>query len=118
MGQLVNAVGLKKNSFGKKIGVSPTSIGYIIGEKQNKPSFDLLEKIANTFPALRMEWLIRGEGSILKTTGESDSDCQDELKQLGLKFQDLQRDYDRLQLSYDRQVRLNAAAMGTSIEGQ
>jgi transcriptional regulator with XRE-family HTH domain len=109
MGQLVAAVGLKKNSFGKKIGVSPTSIGYIIGEKQNKPSFDLLEKVAKAFPEVRMEWLIRGEGSILKASEENDSDCREELKHLGLKFKDLERDYERLQLSYDRQVRLNAA---------
>ena len=54
-----------KRSFSKQIGVSPTVIENVMGTRQGKPSFDVLEKIcsnANISP----EWLLTGNGDMLR----------------------------------------------------
>lgn len=64
--QVIEAEGLTNNSFAKRIGVSAASIGYITGERQSKPGFDIIEKIASAFPDINMDWLVRGYGLMRK----------------------------------------------------
>lgn len=85
---------------------------------RTRPSFELLYKIATVFPDVRVEWLIRGEGAMLKTSDAADADCREELKQLGLKHQDLEGEHERLQLSFARQARLLAALGGPGAAGE
>jgi transcriptional regulator with XRE-family HTH domain len=54
--------------FALKIGANPTTISEIFGKRQNKPSVELLQKIADAYPQLRPEWLLLGEGEMLKST--------------------------------------------------
>jgi repressor LexA len=54
--------------FAMKIGANPTTISEIFGKRQNKPSVELLQKIADAYPQLRPEWLLLGEGEMLKST--------------------------------------------------
>lgn len=67
---LIKALGKNSNSFSQEIGVSNTHIYYIVkgnktlGGKKNKPSFDLLSKISETFPDVNLEWLVNGRGSM------------------------------------------------------
>lgn len=52
--------------FALKIGVHTTTINEILGRRQNKPGFDMLHKVLLAYPLLRAEWLMLGEGEMLK----------------------------------------------------
>jgi hypothetical protein len=59
--------------FALKIGARPGQISEVLGERRAKPSSDLLEKIGIAYPEIRTEWLLLGEGEMLKS---ADSDAQ------------------------------------------
>ena len=55
-----------KRAFANAVGIVPTVVQNIVGTRQGKPSYDVIEKIcvnANVSP----EWLLTGEGSMFKT---------------------------------------------------
>lgn len=57
---------LNKNSFSKEIGMSSNvTIGRILNEDRN-PHPSTLQKIVDRFPQIDYEWLLTGEGSMLK----------------------------------------------------
>ena len=54
-----------QSSFAKAVGVTPTVIANVVGARQGKPSFDVMEKVcanANISP----DWLLTGNGSMVK----------------------------------------------------
>ena len=53
--------------FARRIGVRSGVVGDMFGKRRNKPSFDVLAKIASAYPQLRVEWLLSGEGEMLKS---------------------------------------------------
>lgn len=58
-----------KSAFASAIGVGATVIQNIVGARQGKPSYDVIEKIcanANISP----EWLLTGNGDMLKSTAK------------------------------------------------
>ena len=58
-----------QSAFAKAIGVTPTVIANVVGARQGKPSFDVISKIcANA--NISAEWLLTGNGSMLKPTTE------------------------------------------------
>lgn len=67
---LINALRMNKNSFGKFIEMSPQSIHHILGERQSKPSSEMLEKIIRSVnnlestKKLNSDWLLVGEGEM------------------------------------------------------
>ena len=62
-----------KRAFAKSAGVSATVIENIVGSRQGKPSYDVLEKIcANA--NISAEWILSGEGEITK--GEKQRDLK------------------------------------------
>ena len=56
---------LSLSEFADEIEVQRSSISHITSGR-NKPSLDFLMKIKNRFPELEWEWLIEGEGEMLK----------------------------------------------------
>lgn len=53
--------------FAESLGVSPAVINnYTNGKQQSKPGFDMLYKICKTYPQVQIEWLISGQGEMLK----------------------------------------------------
>lgn len=56
-------------SFAKKIGVIDQTVRGIVVQKRNKPGFDLLAKVIQTFSWINAEWLMTGEGEMIKTAG-------------------------------------------------
>lgn len=55
--------GNNQSSFAKAIGVTPTVIANVVGSRQGKPSFDVMEKVcANANISAR--WLLTGKGSM------------------------------------------------------
>lgn len=55
-----------KRAFANAIGVAPTVVENVVGTRQGKPSYGLLEKIC-AIENISIEWVITGEGSMLKS---------------------------------------------------
>ena len=55
------------NSFSKHIGIdNNVTIGNIVNTRLNKPSYDVIQKILQTFENISADWLITGKGKMLK----------------------------------------------------
>ena len=54
-----------KSLFSKKIGVSPSVIGNITGEREGNPSFEVVQKISYAFVSVNTNWLLTGRGDML-----------------------------------------------------
>lgn len=63
---LLDKLGMNKNSFAVKIGVTPTTVGNIV-RSITKPSFELIERILDAFPKVSEKWLVRGIGPMFIT---------------------------------------------------
>lgn len=60
---LIEELGYNKNSFSKALGLSNNvTIGNIVSNRGNKPSFDVLERILQKFDSINTEWLMLGKG--------------------------------------------------------
>jgi len=64
MSSLIEALGMNAFQFAQALGVTSTQI-YNCVNGRNAPSFDLLSKIAITFPTVNLPWLLTGKGAIL-----------------------------------------------------
>jgi len=76
---LIKALNMNRNSFGKLTGVSAQTIQNTIGERQSKPSSEILEKIlvaVNNLESVRQlnsEWLLTGKGEMFLDTKPKDN---------------------------------------------
>lgn len=53
---IIDELGYNKNSFSKALGLSNNvTIGNIVSNRGNKPSFDILEKILQKFDSINVE---------------------------------------------------------------
>ncbi|MDY3979660.1 MAG: helix-turn-helix transcriptional regulator [Tidjanibacter sp.] len=57
--------GLTANKLSLMLGIQPSSISHIIAGR-NKPGYDMIVRLIETFPAYNPEWLLTGKGSMLK----------------------------------------------------
>lgn len=54
--------------FADSLGVKPAVINnYTKGKQQSKPGFEVLNKIANYYPDVNIDWLLTGRGEMLKS---------------------------------------------------
>jgi antitoxin component HigA of HigAB toxin-antitoxin module len=84
--------GYNKNSFTSKVGLSsPSVIGKILNDNNRKPSFDVIEKLINTFPDINAEWLVAGTGSMFYKPPDHFPDIRDRIMRImnvyGLNWQ-------------------------------
>ena len=63
--QLLKAEGINPTRFAERIGVQRSSMSHILSGR-NKPSYDFLVKVLDSFPAVNPDWLIRGKGLMYK----------------------------------------------------
>lgn len=54
-----------KSAFANAIGVTPSVVDNIVGKRQGKPSFDVVEKVS-ALAEINIDWLITGKGDMLK----------------------------------------------------
>lgn len=59
---------LSPSVFADKVGVPRSTISHVLSGRNN-PSLEFIQKILDHFPDIRTEWLVRGEGSMLKQSG-------------------------------------------------
>ena len=63
--KIMEAEGLSPAKFADEIGVQRSSISHIISGR-NKPSYDFIIKILNRFKGINAEWLLTGNGNMIK----------------------------------------------------
>ena len=70
----------RQGKFAKIIGISPSFLSEVVNLKSG-PSFSLLFGIAKEFPGINLNWLLTGEGEIIKSDG-IDQDADPEVAEL------------------------------------
>lgn len=71
--QLLDLEHLTPSKFADLIGVQRSSVSHILSDR-NKPSFDFLKKTLKTFPGLKADWLMLGEGPMYEQMGREGAD--------------------------------------------
>jgi len=56
---------LSPSDFAEEIGVQRSSISHLISGR-NKPSLEFIQKILSRFPEINPEWMLNGNGEMLK----------------------------------------------------
>lgn len=56
---------INASQFADEIGVQRASVSHVLSER-NKPGFDFIQKILEAYPSISAEWLITGQGEMLK----------------------------------------------------
>lgn len=69
--EIINYEGLNVSSFAKKIGVVDQSIRGIVVQRRNKPGYEIISKIIQTFDWINAEWLITGKGEMIKSVSNN-----------------------------------------------
>ncbi len=63
--QLIQYLGLSKNAFAQSLDKTATVIQHLVDER-NKPGYDLLCKVFEVYPNVSKDWLMEGQGAMLK----------------------------------------------------
>ena len=91
--EFVESLGISKSEFGRQIGVSNAFISSIRKSIQQ----DKIQSIASKYPNLNIEWLLTGEGEMLKTNDSVVRDNHSEYETGPKKDENYYRDQcDRL----------------------
>ncbi|QKG56324.1 helix-turn-helix transcriptional regulator [Hymenobacter sp. BRD128] len=64
--QLIQQLGMSKNAFAQSLDKTATVIQHLVDER-NKPGYDLLCKVFETYPNVSKDWLLLGQGPMLVT---------------------------------------------------
>ncbi len=64
--EIIDKKKLTPSRFADSIGVPRSTISHIISGR-NKPSLELVSKIADCFPEINLDWLVKGKGSMFNT---------------------------------------------------
>lgn len=62
-----------KSLFAQRIGVRPSVIGNITGERKGNPSFEVIQKILNAFASVNPDWFILDRGPMLRSKQDSNN---------------------------------------------
>ncbi len=96
----LTAVALAEN-----IGVQPSSVSHILSGR-NKPSLDFVNKLLSRYPQIDSNWLLRGEGKMLKSDKAASSGGNLSLfpkdDESELNFE--KSDSDKLSMEFDSNV--------------
>lgn len=82
MKSIIEAEGMSVSSFARALGLCDQTIRGIVVQKRNKPSFDLLSKIIETFPTINAEWLLTGNGKMFHEKTPFENRTNIEMKEL------------------------------------
>jgi hypothetical protein len=55
-----------KSSFAHRIGISQQGAHDLLGSRKGGPSFKVLTKILESYPQIRIEWLVLGRGPMIQ----------------------------------------------------
>jgi hypothetical protein len=66
---LIQHLGMSKNAFAQSLDKTATVIQHLVDER-NKPGYDLLCKVFEVYPNVSKDWLMEGDGPMLKELSE------------------------------------------------
>lgn len=95
----------KKASFARKVGISPQAAQEILAGRRSEPSFKVLVKILESYPQVCTDWLVLGEGPMLKVDARQDpsmSNTPHAATALQNKAASLMQELSKEQEKYDR----------------
>ena len=64
--ELMNKLNVNAAQFAEEIGGQRSSISHFLSGRNN-PSLDVLRKILMAYPQINAQWLISGEGNMMKS---------------------------------------------------
>ena len=95
--EIIKYYNLSSSQFANEIGIQRSAISHILSGR-NKPSLDLILKILNKFPEINTDWLILGNGEMIKNRDESNipvkNDGFDDIESGLFKKVEEKEDYD------------------------
>ena len=68
IGKILSHYGLKSGELAERIGVKAGTMSHFMSGR-NKPSFDVLARLLESFPSLSPDWVIHGIGEIERSDG-------------------------------------------------
>lgn len=74
--EFIDSLGINDNQFAKSIGITQSVIASMFS-RNTEPSSKVVVSILNAYADLSAEWLMRGEGSMLK----HETECKQEERQ-------------------------------------
>lgn len=77
--RIMEAEGMSPARFADEIGVQRSNVSHILSDR-NKPSYDFITKILKRFPEINAEWLLTGQGSMIRTNQSEKSQTETEKK--------------------------------------
>lgn len=84
------------SEMARKTGVLQPTLNNIVANRKSKPSADNLTKIANSIESLNSEWLLTGEGEMIKQPIRNDVEAVPEDKYIMAEYADLRSFAGRL----------------------
>jgi DNA-binding XRE family transcriptional regulator len=89
---------LSRADFAQALGISNAVLSHI-SSGRNKPSLDLVLALLKKFPEIHPEWLLLGNGPMLRK--DVQSEWQKQQKEIALKVKDIQMNALRLHQGID-----------------
>ena len=68
---ILERVNLTPGNFADKIGVAPATISHILSGRNKYPSAEVMLRLHETFPDIDLNWLLTGEGTLVKDDPDS-----------------------------------------------
>lgn len=68
---ILDRVNLTPGNFADKIGVAPATISHILSGRNKYPSAEVMLRLHDTYPDIDLNWLLTGEGSLVKDDPDS-----------------------------------------------
>ena len=101
--EFVSKQGLGQNAFEKKVGIA---VGYLASKSVSVTS-DTIEKVIENFPNLNLDWLITGEGEMLKNSGANENNTSFINVDDDLNTIEMEKKIKRLEASIDALIEKN-----------
>lgn len=117
-----------KSLFAQKIGVRPSVIGNITGERKGNPSFELVQKILDAFVSVSPDWFVLDKGPMLRaderpiasvtpSTDAPAASAKPDESILYNMYKDLQTEKEKIRLEKESEIKeLNAKMLAMSEE--
>lgn len=110
----------KKASFARKAGISPQAAQEILAGRRSEPSFKVLVKILENYPQVCTDWLVLGEGPMLKVDVRQDASMpykpNTAAAALQAKAADLMQELTKEQSKYERLKEIEASLDAAIVE--
>ena len=68
---ILERVKLTPGNFAEQIGVAPATISHILNGRNKYPSAEVLLRLHDTYPDIDLNWLLTGEGMMVKDNPDS-----------------------------------------------